>query len=83
MKWPKQKPALPESEARVIADEYVTAELGFLPTCDRSTYEGNPGASWSFIYRIPTEAGAVMTDPSHWVVVVDVQTKAARFFPLM
>ena len=69
-------------DALLIAHAFVMQRLGHLPECDGSQYEGNPGAAWTFYYRIPVPAGTVM-DPSHSIVIVDVATKTARFLTAM
>lgn len=81
MKRPKQQPELREVDALVIADELVDRNAHHPVVYDGSRYEGGPDAKWIFFYRIQMQAGVV--DPSHVIVVVDVLTKEATFFPTM
>lgn len=82
MRRPKQRPRMSEQEAGALADELVARELGTVPPCDGGSYEGAPSVSLAFSYRIETEAGAVV-DPSHLIVIVDVDTRTASYFPTM
>ncbi len=71
-----------EHEARSIADELVGAALGHVPPCEGAHYEGGSHPEWTVHYRTPTKPNEVI-DPATILVVVDVETRVAKFFPLI
>lgn len=82
MRRPKQRPRMTAQAARAIADKLVVRERGGVPPSDGARYEGAPNAAWTFSYRRETVPGEV-TDPSHLLVVVEVEMKKASFFLTM
>ena len=79
MKRPKQRAPIPETDARPIADEFIARQVGHLPELEGARYRSAPEPMWIFFYKIPLY-GTVVVDPSHWIVEVLIETKAARFF---